>query len=165
MSISCFAHFRIHKYIIQFCIILLLNSLYCDILSSFFCSRSGMRRRSDASIRSHIGCDVADHAETLSRRRNRYVYETYLFETSLRRLIGTQKKPTNFRHHNDVPIDNLSETVQFNTSQRCHNWYLNETDVFETLQRRTSWYVKDSELPEIPKKRVAQYPKKSYPLQ
>ena len=49
----------------------------------------GMRRRSDVSIRSQIGQDVADHAETLSRRRNSYVNEINLFETSLRRLIGT----------------------------------------------------------------------------
>ena len=50
-----------------------------------------MRRRSDVSVRSHIGWDVAHRAETSSRRRNRYVNETDLFETSLRRLIGTWK--------------------------------------------------------------------------
>ena len=49
----------------------------------------GMRRRSDVSISSHIGQDVADHAETSSWRRNWYVNEADLFETSLRRLIGT----------------------------------------------------------------------------
>ena len=49
----------------------------------------GMRCRSDVSFRSPIGWDVADHAETSSRRHNRYVNGTDLFETSLRRLIGT----------------------------------------------------------------------------
>ena len=49
----------------------------------------GMRRRSDVSFRSHIGRDVADHAETSSQRLNWYVNETDLFETSLRRLIST----------------------------------------------------------------------------
>ena len=48
-----------------------------------------MRRRSDVSIRSHVGRDVADHAETSSRRRNRHVNETDLFEMPLQRLIGT----------------------------------------------------------------------------
>ena len=42
----------------------------------------GMRRRSDVSVKSHIGRDIANHAETSSRRRNRYVNET----TYLRRL-------------------------------------------------------------------------------
>ena len=65
----------------------------------------GMRRRSDVSFRSHIGRDVADHAETSSQRRDWYVNETDLFETSLWRLIGTQFKPTNLRRRNDVPID------------------------------------------------------------
>ena len=65
----------------------------------------GMRRRSNVSIRSHIGRDVADHAETSSRLRHRYVSETDLFETSLRCLTGTQKKPTDLRRQNDVPID------------------------------------------------------------
>ena len=64
-----------------------------------------MRRRSDASVRSHIRRGVADHAETSLRRRNRYVNETDLFETSLRRLIGTWKKLTYLRRHNDVAID------------------------------------------------------------
>ena len=49
----------------------------------------GMRRRSDISIRSHLSRNVADHDETSSRRRNRYVNETDLFETSLRRLSET----------------------------------------------------------------------------
>ena len=48
----------------------------------------GMRRRNDVSFRSRIGRDVADHVETLSWRRNWYVNETDLFETSLRRLMG-----------------------------------------------------------------------------
>ena len=48
-----------------------------------------MRRLSDVSIRSYIGRDVADQAETSSRRRNMYVNEMDLFETSLQRLIGT----------------------------------------------------------------------------
>ena len=64
-----------------------------------------MRRRSNVSKRSHIGRDVVDHAETSSRRRNRNVIETDLFETSLRRLIGTWKKLTYLRRHSDVPID------------------------------------------------------------
>ena len=48
-----------------------------------------MRRRSELSFRYHIGRDVADHAKTSWRRRNWYVNETDLFETSLRRLTGT----------------------------------------------------------------------------
>ena len=64
-----------------------------------------MRRRSDVSFRSHIGRDVADRAETSSRRRGWYVIETDLFEMSLRRLIGTYIKPTNLRRRNDEPID------------------------------------------------------------
>ena len=64
-----------------------------------------MRRRSDVSVRSHIGRDIANHTETSSRRRNRCVNETDLFEMSLRRLIGTWKKLTYLGHHNDVPID------------------------------------------------------------
>ena len=48
-----------------------------------------MRRRGDVSIRSHVDRDVADHAETSLLRRNRHVNEADLFETSLRRLIGT----------------------------------------------------------------------------
>ena len=48
-----------------------------------------MRRRSDVSIRSYIGWDVAEQAETSSRRRNRYVNETDLFHMSLRHLTGT----------------------------------------------------------------------------
>ena len=47
-----------------------------------------MRRRSDVSFRSYIGRDVADHAKTPSLRRNWYVNETDLFETSLRRFTG-----------------------------------------------------------------------------
>ena len=64
-----------------------------------------MQRRSDVSVRSHIDRDVADHAETSSRLRNRYVNETDLFEASLRRLIGTWKKLTYLRCHNDEPVD------------------------------------------------------------
>ena len=48
-----------------------------------------MRRRGDVSVRSHVDRDVADHAETSSLRRNRYVNEVDLFETSLRRLSVT----------------------------------------------------------------------------
>ena len=66
-----------------------------------------MRRRSDVSVRSHTSRDVADHAETSSRRRNRYANETNLFhiEMSLRHLSGTWKKLTYLRRHNEVPID------------------------------------------------------------
>ena len=64
-----------------------------------------MRRRSDVSVRSHISRGVADHVETSSRGHNRYVNEADLFETSLRRLIGTRKKRTYLRRYNDVPID------------------------------------------------------------
>ena len=64
-----------------------------------------MRRRSDVSVRSHIGRDVADDVEMSLQRRNRYVNEMDLFETSLRRVIGPQKKSTNLRGHRDVPID------------------------------------------------------------
>ena len=48
-----------------------------------------MRRRSDVSLRSHIGQDFVDHTETSSWRRNWYMNETDPFETSLWRLIGT----------------------------------------------------------------------------
>ena len=63
----------------------------------------GMRRRIDVSFRSHIGWNVANHANTSSRRRNWYVNETDVFETSLRRLTGTWIKPTNLRRRSDVP--------------------------------------------------------------
>ena len=65
----------------------------------------GMRRRSNVSVRSHVSRDVTDHAETSSQRCNWYVNETDLFETSLRRLIGTWKKLTYLKRHNDVRID------------------------------------------------------------
>ena len=48
-----------------------------------------MLRRIDVLFRSHIGWDVAEQAETSSRRRSRYVNETDLFETSLQHLTGT----------------------------------------------------------------------------
>ena len=64
-----------------------------------------MPRRSDVSIRSYIGRDLADHAETSSRRPNRYMNEKDLFETSFQRLIGTWKNLTYLRRHNNVPID------------------------------------------------------------
>ena len=48
-----------------------------------------MLHRTDVSFSSRIGLDVVDQAETLLRRRNWYVSETHLFETCLRRLIGT----------------------------------------------------------------------------
>ena len=51
----------------------------------------GMRRRSNVSIRAHIGRDVADHAETSLRRRISYVNEMDLFDKSLRHPSGTQK--------------------------------------------------------------------------
>ena len=64
-----------------------------------------MKPCSDVSVNSHISRDVANHAETSSRRRNRYVNETDISETSLRRLIGVWKKLTYLRHHNDESID------------------------------------------------------------
>ena len=64
-----------------------------------------MQCRRDVSVSSHISRDVVDHAETPLRRRNRYVNETDLFETFLQRLIGTWKKMTYLRRHNDVPVD------------------------------------------------------------
>ena len=48
-----------------------------------------MQRRSDVLFSSHIGWDVVNHAETSSRRRNRYVNEMDLFETSFQHLIDT----------------------------------------------------------------------------
>ena len=63
----------------------------------------GMRRCSDVSFRYHIGRDVADYVKTASRRRNWYVNETDLFETSLRRLTETLRKPTKLRRRRDVP--------------------------------------------------------------
>ena len=80
-----------------------LQTLYEDLQLVYY--PPGMRRRSDVSVRSHISRDVTDHAETSSRRRNRYVNVTDLFETSLRRLSGTWKKLTYLRRHSDVPID------------------------------------------------------------
>ena len=49
----------------------------------------GMRSRSNAPFRSHIDQEVADHAETSSRRCNWYVNDKDLFEMPFRRLIGT----------------------------------------------------------------------------
>ena len=57
---------------------------------------------SDLSFRFHIGRDVADHAARSYRRCNWYVNESYLFETPLRRIIGTEIKPTNLRRCNVV---------------------------------------------------------------
>ena len=68
-------------------------------------TRHATQRRSNVSVRSHIGRDVADHPEMSSRPRNRYVNETDLFETFLQRLIDTWKNLTYLRRHNDVPID------------------------------------------------------------
>ena len=112
-----------------------------------------MERRSDLLFRSHIGRDIADHAETSSQRHNWYVNETDLFETPLRRFIGMY---VDHRICDAVATYNcyISETDQLNTSQRRHNWYLNETNVFETLQRRTNWYFKETGQPEIPQKRT-----------
>ena len=49
-----------------------------------------MKSRRDVAFRSYIGPDVADHANTSSRRRNWYVNETDVFEPSLRRVIGSK---------------------------------------------------------------------------
>ena len=54
----------------------------------------------------HIGREVADHAETSSRRRNWYVNETEQFETPFRSLIGTKIRRIILRRCHDVPIDN-----------------------------------------------------------
>lgn len=62
-----------------------------------------MRHRNDVSFRPHTGRDNADHAETLSLRRNWYVNEMSLFETCLVCLIITKIKPINLRRRNDVP--------------------------------------------------------------
>ena len=64
----------------------IIKKMFIVLLSSI---PPDMRRRSDVSLRSHIGRDVADHAESSSQRRNWYVNETDLLETSLRRLTGT----------------------------------------------------------------------------
>ena len=48
-----------------------------------------MRGPSDVSFRPHVGWVIAYHAKTSSRRRNWYVNETNLFETSLRHLTVT----------------------------------------------------------------------------
>ena len=74
------------------------------IIWKIYFSPPGMRRRSDVSFRSHTGWDVSDHAKTSARRRNWYVNETDLFETSLRRRTGTWIKPTDLRRRSDVPI-------------------------------------------------------------
>ena len=62
---------------------------FVEISKNTFFPEHLMRRRSDVSFRSHIGRDVPHHANTSSQRRNWYVNETDLFETSLRRLTGT----------------------------------------------------------------------------
>ena len=72
-----------------------INKLKIVLITSFHYTTyypPGMRRRSDVSVRHHIGRNVADHAETSSRRRNRYVNEADLFGTSFRRLIGGVEK-------------------------------------------------------------------------
>ena len=47
--------------------------------------------------------NVLDHGETSSRRLNWYVNKKDLFETFLRRITGTQAKPTNLKRRSDVP--------------------------------------------------------------
>ena len=79
-------------------------TIQCHVLFHQRIYPPNMRRRSNVSVRYHISQNVANHAETSSRRLFRYVNETDLFETSLR-LIGTLKKPNYLRRHNDVPID------------------------------------------------------------
>ena len=64
----------------------LLQLLLGPLLNTF---PPGMRRRSYVSFRSDIGRDVVDYAESSSRRRDWYVNEIDLLETSLWRLIGT----------------------------------------------------------------------------
>ena len=61
------------------------NSLFCKITILPLVKR----RLSHVSFTCHIGLNVADHAETLSRRRNWYFSEADLSETFLQRLIGT----------------------------------------------------------------------------
>ena len=69
------------------------------------CYPPRMRRRSNVLFRSHIGWEIADHAETSSRRQDWYMNEMDLFETSLWRFIGRQVKPTNLTRPNDVPVN------------------------------------------------------------
>ena len=66
----------------HFVIVELVSSLENLDLVSLRRRPPGMRCRSDVSFRSHIGRDVADHAGTSSGRRNWYVNERNLFETS-----------------------------------------------------------------------------------
>ena len=91
-----------------------------------------MRRRSNVSFRSHIARDVVDHAETSSWRRNWYVDEADLFVTSLRRLIGTRIKPTNFRRRSDTPISILVR-MTYLTRRREVTTNTENSNVFETL--------------------------------
>ena len=56
-------------------------AIYLEVLSPL--------KRLRLLIRSHIDWDVADYVKTSLRRRNWYVNETNLFETTLRRLTGT----------------------------------------------------------------------------
>ena len=88
--------FELHVVLINFhlqsheiCSVIALASLLFVIILHSLTFLPGAQRRRDVSVRSHISRDVADHAETLLRRRNKYVNETDLLETSLRRLIST----------------------------------------------------------------------------
>ena len=113
----------------------------------------GMQRRSYVPVRSHIDREVANHAETSSRRREWYVNETDLLETYASVVLSSNQPIWDV-----VKIDTnwyLSETDQLNTSQRRHSWYLNETHVFEILKWRSSWYLKETVTPEMPKKSTA----------
>ena len=88
--------FELHVVLINFhlqsheiCSVIALASLLFVIILHSLTFLPDAQRRRDVSVRSHISRDVADHAETLLRRRNKYVNETDLLETSLRRLIST----------------------------------------------------------------------------
>lgn len=79
-------------------------------------TRPSMRRCSDVSFGSHIRRDVADNAETPSQRRNWYVGEMDIYETSLRRLIDTYIRLTNLRRCDDVQIN--TEEILTNLTRR-----------------------------------------------
>ena len=64
----------------------------CNSSTVFHTLERSHRRRSDVSFSSHIGRDVADHAETSSRRLDWYVNEKDLVETSHWYVVQTDQK-------------------------------------------------------------------------
>ena len=63
----------------------------CNSSTVFHILERSHRRRNDVSFSSHVGRDVADHAEASSRRRDWYVNEKDLVETSHWYVVQTDK--------------------------------------------------------------------------